>query len=173
MAGLKGRVAAAFDIAPDGDHATLVAAGRLDDGRIRLEVVRSWKSTDLARAELPDLLAKLRPVAFAFYPVGPGAAFAPLLRTQKNPTALNGVQVSEACQGMADLVTARRIVHPDDPLLTAHVAGAQKLPSGDGWRFTRRGGAGHVDAAYAAAGAVWAVEVMPVQRKGIIRVLSA
>ena len=34
----------------------------------------------------------------------------------------------------------------------AHIGAAQKLASGDRWRFTRRGGLGHVDRAYAVAG---------------------
>jgi hypothetical protein len=173
LASLRGRLAACFDIAPDGQHATLIAAGRLADGRVRVEVVRAWKSTDAARAELPGILARLKPAAFAFFPVGPAAAFAPMLRQLKNATALSGAQVTEACQGLADFTTARRVVHPSDPLLDAHVAGAQKLASGDGWRFTRRGGVGHVDAAYAAAGAVWIVETMPAQKGPGIRVLRA
>lgn len=172
MAGMRGKVALCFDVAPDGEHATLVHAGRLSDGRIRVEIVRSWKSTDEARNELPELLRKARPVALVWYPGGPAAALAPLLRPMKNSVELSGLKVGEACQGLADLVTARRVVHPADPLLDSHVAGAQKLPSGDGWRFTRRG-LGHCDAAYAVAGAVYAIETQPAQRKGIIRVLSA
>jgi hypothetical protein len=44
-------------------------------------------------------------------------------------------------------------VHGGDALLNGHLGGAKKYHSGDGWRFVRRG-TGHVDAAYAAAGAV-------------------
>jgi hypothetical protein len=164
---------ACFDIAPDGEHATLEAGGKLDDGRIRLEVVRAWKSTEQARDELPGILARLRPLAFGWYPIGPAAALAPMLRKLKNQSELGGGKVTEACQGLADLVTARRVVHPSDPLLDSHIGGAQKLASGDGWRFTRRGGVGHVDAAYAAAGVVYLAETMPVQNRSIIRVLSA
>lgn len=170
---IKGRLAAAFDIAPDGEHATLTVATRLTDGRVRVEIVRAWKSTDEARAELPEILKKIRPVTLAWYPAGPAAALAPILRSLKNNVELSGLKVSEACQGLADLVTARRIVHPADPLLDSHIAGAQKLASGDGWRFTRKGGVGHVDAAYAAAGAVYAVELQPTQKQSYIRVLSA
>ena len=35
-----------------------------------------------------------------------------------NAVEIKGAEASEACQGFADLVTARRIVHPDDPLAT-------------------------------------------------------
>jgi hypothetical protein len=52
------------------------------------------------------------------------------------------------------------VLHPDDPLLNAHIAGTSKLRTGDGWRFARKG-AGHVDAAYAAAGAVRLARTLP------------
>lgn len=73
---------------------------------------------------------------------------------------IKGAEVGETCQEFADLVIARKVEHPDDPLLNAHVAGASPLHSGDGWRFTRKG-AGHVDAAYAAAGAVHLARTLP------------
>lgn len=73
---------------------------------------------------------------------------------------LKGADVTEACQEFAGLVLARRLLHPDDPLLNAHVAGTSKLRAGDGWRFARKG-AGHVDAAYAAAGAVRIARTLP------------
>jgi hypothetical protein len=157
-----------LDIAPDGQHATLAAGKLLGDGRARVEIVAAWKSTDEARAALPGLLAEVKPRAIVWYPAGPAAAFAPLLRPAEKgkrlagnveSIELSGLRVAEACQGLADLALARKIVHPADPLLDAHIAGAAKLPSGDGWRFTRRGG--HVDAAYAAAGVVYVTLTMP------------
>lgn len=170
---LRTRLAAAFDVAPDGEHATLVAAGKLADGRVRLEVIGAWKSTDEARTALPGLLAKLRPAALAYFPAGPAAALAPMLRKVKNSRPLTGGDVTEACQQLADLTSSRKVVHGSDPLLDSHVAAAQKLASGDAWRFTRRAGAGHVDAAYAAAGALWIAETIPVGKGPGIRVLSA
>jgi hypothetical protein len=77
---------------------------------------------------------------------------------------ITGNQVIEACMGFADLVAARRVVHPDDPLLTSHVVAVQRLKQGDGWRFTRLG-AGHADAAYAAAGAVHTALTVPFKPK--------
>jgi hypothetical protein len=73
---------------------------------------------------------------------------------------ISGSDAVEACAEFAGLVLARQLVHPDDPLLTAHVAGTSKQKVGDGWRFARRG-AGHVDAAYAAAGAVRIARTLP------------
>jgi len=238
MEGLRDRIIACFDIAPDGQHATLAVAAAMDDGRVRIEIVRAWKTTDAARAELPEWLAKVRPQALAWYPTGPAAAFAPILRpgekgkrlpierlhkcakpdcfslvplgtdhccapcrlaaegryeihehspecvkrqaerTPDDPVRiaidsveLSGMKVTEACQGLADLAMARKVVHPSDPLLDAHVYGAQKLPSSDGWRFVRRG-AGHVDAAYAAAGAVYVALTRAPEVRPRIRVIA-
>lgn len=171
MDGLRDRLALCFDVAPDGQHATLAVAAMLTDGRVRTEVVQAWKSTDAARLELPGLLERIKPAAIAWYPTGPGAAFAPMLRARAESTELTGMKVAEACQGLADLATARQIVHPSDPLLDAHVGGAQKLAAADGFRFTRRGG-GHVDAAYAAAGAVYVALTMPPVKRARIRVLG-
>jgi len=196
MAGLRDRVAACFDVAPDGQHATLAVAARLQDGRVRVEIAGAWTSTAAARRstdpEHPDLLtllARIRPAAFTWYPAGPAAALGPLIRPaalkynqrgKRQPGdppengEITGASVAAACQGLADLAKARQILHRADPLLDAHITGAQKLTSGDGWRFVRRGGrgAGHVDAAYAAAGAADAALTMPEPQRARIRMLG-
>lgn len=167
----KDRVAACFDAAPDGAHATLAAAALTDDGRVRVQVIAAWKGTDEARFQLPGVLDTLAPVVLAWYPGGPAAAVAPVLRARPGSVELTGGKVGEACQGLADLAVARQVVHPGDPLLDAHVAGASKLYTGDGWRFVRRG-AGHVDAAYAAAGACYAAQTMPQPSRQGLRILT-
>lgn len=170
LRGQKDRLAACLDVAPDGGHATLAAAAVLGDGRVRVQIVKAWRSTDEARFQLADVLDQLAPVQFAWYPGGPAAALAPILRARPGQVELQGGKVGEACQGLADLTTTRRVVHPGDPLLDAHIGGASKLPTGDGWRFTRRG-AGHVDAAYAAAGAVYCAQTMPAPSRQGLRIL--
>lgn len=172
MDDLRKRVAACFDISTDGRHCTLAVAGRLSDGRVRTEIAAAWASTEEARAELPGLLARMKPVKLGWFPSGPAAAFAPMLRAHPNSEELAGGKAGEACQGLADLAKGRQVLHGAQPLLNAHVNGARKLQTGDGWRFTRRGG-GHCDAAYAAAGAVYLALTMPVPQRARIRVLSA
>ncbi|GEL17679.1 hypothetical protein [Pseudonocardia asaccharolytica] len=159
LAAVRARVAAVVDVAPDGAHVTLGGAALLDDGRVRVEIFGAWSSTEDARRELAELLARIGPAAVGWLPAGPAAALAPELRAL-GAVEIKGQQVHEACQGLADLVQARRILHPADPLLDAHVAGAQRLHTGDGWRFARRG-AGHVDAVYAVAGAVHLARTVP------------
>lgn len=163
---VKDRAVLCLDVAPDGAHATLVAAALLDDGRVRLDVVADWTSTAQLRADLPDLLTRIRPRAWGWFPGGPAAALAADLRVLRGARAgveLKAAEVPAVCQAFAEQAVSRRLLHTGDPLLTAQVVGAQRLFSGDGWRFVRRGVA-HVDAAYAAAGATWLARTAPVSR---------
>lgn len=183
---VREKVGVVVDVAPDGQHVTLSGAALLDDGRTRVEVMSAWASTTEARRALfegvdgtPGLLQKIAPYVVGWFPGGPAAALAAEFRSMKaaadeeiergtrpgrrvhpDVVELTGTDVGQACQGFADLVAARRVLHPDDPLLNAHLAGAQKLHSGDGWRFCRKG-VGHVDALYAAAGAIHVVRTVP------------
>ena len=75
------------------------------------------------------------------------------------------------CMGLAELVKSGDALHPRDPLAIAHVGGAEKLTVGDAWRFSRRGG-GHVDAAYALAGAAHLARTLP-PPVGRVRLVTA
>lgn len=169
----RSRVAVCLDLAPDQLHATLVAAAVLIDGRVRVESVKAWSGpgcTQELRRDLPGLLAKVKPQVFGWLPAGPAAALAADLATRRNAGRRwppPGVTVTEIknevpsiCMGLAELVAARQVVHSGDPLLSAHVEGAEKLPRGDGWVFSRKG-VGHCDAAYAVAGAVHLARTLP------------
>ncbi|MGW3992215.1 terminase [Amycolatopsis sp. NPDC004772] len=165
-----GKVALGFDLSPDGLHATLVAAGLTATGKPRLEVVDAWSSTEDLRRDLPALAARIKARAVGWLPAGPAAAVAPVLRALENQVEIKGSSVGEACQQMADLVATRGLIHPGDPLLDAHVENTQRFYSGDSWRFVRKG-VGHVDAAYAAAAALYALlnepEPIPLPRSQI------
>lgn len=167
----KDRVAACLDVAPDGAHVSLVAAAVTDDDRVRVQVIKAWPGTDEARFQLGEVLDQLQPVQLAWFPSGPAAALAPILRGREGSVEITGGKVGEACQGLADLAVGRRILHPGDPLLDAHVGGASRLHTGDGWRFVRRG-AGHCDAAYAAAGAIYTALTMPRPSGQNLRILT-
>ena len=175
------RLVVCLDVAPDSQHATLVAAARMADGRGRIETVAAWTNTETLRHEWPELIARVKPRVIGWYPSGPAAALASLMRpniptwarSSETPeyVELKGGQVNEACQELADLVRNRQIVHSADPLLDAHITSAQKLPSLDGWRFTRKG-MSHVDAAYAAAGAVRLALSIPEPPRAAIRIVG-
>ncbi len=181
MGALRDRVVVCLDVAPDTAHATLAAAAITKDGRARIEIIAAWSSTEDLRRDWKDLISRVKPRIIGWYPAGPAAALATVLRpnlpayarTRDTPEyiEIKGAQVYETCQEFADLVRNRAVVHSADPLLDAHVASAQKLQSVDGWRFTRKGDS-HVDAAYAAAGAVRLALSNPPPPKAAIRIIS-
>jgi hypothetical protein len=145
---VKGRVALCLDVSPDLRHATLYASGLLDDGRARVEPIAAWSGqacTDQLRRELPDLISKVKPAKIGWFPSGPAAALAADMK-EHDGWPPDGVEVDEirgevtaVCMGFAEQVTAAKVAHSGDPLLDAHIAGAEKLTQGDGWRFSRKG----------------------------------
>lgn len=172
MESLRPRVVVGVDVAPDGQHVTAVAAATASNGSVRVEVVDAWADTASARNGLPALLRRVQPRAVAWFPGGPAAAISGVLRGTKS-LELTGARVAESCQVFADLISARRIVHNGDPLLTSQVNQATRLAVGDGWRFARRGGVGHVDAVYAASAAVTAALTVPTVGKPRLIVAAA
>jgi len=170
LAAVRGGVALCLDIAPDLRHATLCAAAVLPSGKVRVEVAAAWDgpyATRNLRRALPGLVARIKPRALGWIPGGPAAALTVDLRKRTGwPPA--GVTVEEirgdapaVCMGLAELVGAGEVVHQADPLMDAHVLAAEPLiRPGGGWVFSRKG-EGHVDAAYAAGGAVHLARSLP------------
>lgn len=169
LEGERNKLAACLDISVDGQHATLYAAAQLDDGRVRVDPIHAWTGRDAstqAKQELDGLLQKVKPQVFGWFPAGPAAVLAAEFeeRPEWPPKGLivqeiRGTDVSSVCMGFASEIVALQVAHSDDPLLNAHVAGAEKLAQGDSWRYTRRG-ASHVDALYAAAGAAYLARLL-------------
>jgi hypothetical protein len=163
------RVAFCLDIAPDNQHATLAVASVQPDGTAVVGVVRAWKgpqATNELRRDLPELVTRHRPRALGWFPGGPSAAVAPDL-AERPDWPPQGVTVEEirtgvgpVCMQLGEQVTAGQVRHNGDELLAAHVTSSEKLFLGDTWRFVRTG-AGHVDAAYAVAGALSLARTLP------------
>ena len=167
----RARLALCLDVALDGSHATLAAAAVVD-GRVYVELVETWTGfgcTASVRRDLPELVRKLRPRTFGWFPGGPAAAVAAALKTRQPGRVWPPPRVAVAeltaetpavCMGLAEQVTSVELRHPRDPVLTGHVGQTQKLPRGDGWIFTRRGSQ-PIDATYAVAGAVHLARTLP------------
>lgn len=175
LAADRSRVALCIDLAPDGEHATLAAAAVLADGRVRVEVVKAWEGPaclQAMRRQLPAVVATVRPRAIGWLPGGPGAVLsadiADRRKAGRHGWPPRGVKVdairgdlAAVCMGFAEQVKSLQIVHSGDPLLDAHVEGAERLKRpNDTWVFARAG-AGHVDALYAAAGAAHLARTLP------------
>jgi len=164
---VRNRVAMCVDVAPDGQHVTLAAAAVLDDGRARVEVVEAWAgvgAADRAGRELGALVRRARPRVLGWLPNGPAAELAASLGgpgwPRHVPLEEIRAEVPAACMALRSVVLARRLAHSGDPLLNAHVEAAERFEVGDRWVFGRRG-RGHVDAVYAAAGAVQLARSLP------------
>ena len=169
-----------LDVAPEGEHATLAAASVTDSGRTRVGIVAGWSDLTRMRNDLPGLLATYKPKTLGWFPGGPAAAVMADLYQLRAPgqwttnhvgsakkIELKSADIPAVCQGLAEQVRSRMIIHGNDPLLNAHVLGSHRLPMGDGWRFSRK--FGNADAAYAAAGAVHLARVArPTQRLKLV-----
>lgn len=165
------QVALCLDVSLDGTHATLAAAAVID-GLVWIEVVQRWQGfgcTAAVRAELPDLVRRIRPRTFGWFPGGPAAAVAAALRTRQPGRVWPPPRVDVAelqaeavavCMGLAEQVITNQLRHPRDPMLTAHVDQTQKLRRGDGWIFARVG-AKPIDGSYAVAGAAHLARTLP------------
>lgn len=173
----RGRLAACVDVAPDLQHVTLAVAATMADGRVRVEVVASWvgaRAVADALDGLPAWIARVRPKTLGWFPDGPAATLDATLRDRRKTGGRGwpprGVSVAElktetpaVVMAFGVLVGAGGVAHSGQDLLDQHVDGAERLTVGDRWVLTRRGG--HVDAAYAAAGAVHLARTMPPARK--------
>lgn len=192
---VRDQVAVCVDVALDGEHVTACGAARLPDQRVGVAVLGAWSGrAAVAHAEraLPGILQAIRPVEIGWFPSSPVGSLGPILRGLRRTTRrvtprvaegrikvddehgaaqLSAVMEREAAQGLHELMRSCRLVHADDPLLTAQITAAQRLdpPGGEsGWRLTRRGG-GHCDAAYAGAGAVHLARAQPEPARSTLR----
>lgn len=176
---VRSAVALCVDVAPDMLHATVCAGARLPDGRVRVEAVAAYsgvKCLDELAAALPALVAKIRPRAVGWFPNGPAAALDADLRDRTKtgrarvawpPRGVTvqalGSDAYAVCMGFAVQVAADRVLHSGQQLLDEHMQRAQQQFTGDRWVFGRPGDE-HVDAAYAAAGAVHLARTLPAPR---------
>lgn len=166
------RTALCVDVSEDLEHVALVAAAIDDAGRARIDVVAAWDDVNVAVRELPGVVGKVRPREVGWFPNGPAGVLAGAMTRvarKAKVVELSEVDAKGACQALYVRAKGTRLAHGGDLLLKAHIAGAARQQSGDGWRFARRG-AGRISAAYAAAGAVYLAEKLPIPRKGGVTV---
>lgn len=180
LATVRDHVALCLDLSLDGSHASLVAAA-LVDGIVHVDVVHSWDghgcSAEL-RAELPEIVARVRPRVLGWFPLGPAAELTADLTARPSRGQFRwpprGVELqaltkdtAAVCMAMPPLV-ASQLQHACDPMLTAHVESAQRLcRSNNTWVFQRKG-TGPIDGVYAMAGAVHLARTLPPKRRPLV-----
>lgn len=186
----RGRVALVLDVAPDMGHAILVAAALQDDGRVRVEEVASWstvrgvisgETVDGVKTDpLTVWIERVRPYVFGWYPGGPAAALTSELadgskrgRRGWPPRGIRvepirGTEPAAVCMAYAERIKADGVRHSGQDLLDAHHGNAERRNTGNGqWIFERKAGGGHVDGAYAAAGAAYLAVTVPAPRDAV------
>lgn len=188
LALVRTRVALCIDVSIDQLHATAVAAAVIDhdergENLVRLEAIEAWEGPGCLNRmvrDLPGIVELVRPKVIGWFPDGPAAAVAARLAERKPGKRSprwppRGVKlepitkdVCAVCMEFADEITSLTILQAGDELITDHVLGAEKLWQGDQWRFGRRmttrateDATGHVDAAYASAGAAHLARTLP------------
>lgn len=151
----------AVQVGTGGDHVSLIGAGALNDdrGRVRLQVLKTWSGPNAAKVatkELAEAVALYRPRTLSWYPTGPGAVLkvpvSKIKGTKVVPVA--GPDTASVCMDFALQVSGRAVLHDNSPVMATQLIAAQRQDVGDGWRFEVKGIGAHVDALYAAAGAV-------------------
>lgn len=165
------RVCAGLDVAPGNGHVTLAAAAVQPDGRCRVEIVGAWTSPQDARAELGELLDRVRPRVLHAAPGPTVAALGAELRECKAfGKPLTVAETADACGALVEQISSRRLLHNHDPLLATHLSAAQRVPVGTGFRFGSAPGQ-HIDAAYAVGLAVHGARSQV--RGGTLRLVTA
>ncbi|WP_231648664.1 terminase [Saccharothrix sp. NRRL B-16348] len=173
----RDRVALCVDVSLAGDHATLVAAAKIN-GKVHVEVIKAWEGygcLKLVRQELPALVRKIKPRAFGWFPMGPGAQLAADLADRKHRRSAEAwpppgvvvealtAETAAVCMGLSEQVLSGDLSHPDDDVLNDHVRRSQKQHTAGRWTFARTGSES-IEGAYALAGAVHLARTLPPPR---------
>jgi phage terminase large subunit-like protein len=134
-------VSFAIDIPPDGSFTSVAIAGSLPDGRIHTEVVKRSRGTGWVVDYIEEMVEKWNPSRVVFDPIGPVGSLLPSF-------AVAGVAITEisyrehaqACGLFKAMVEDRRLVHKDQPGLTAALESARKRDAGEAgaWLWNRR-----------------------------------
>ena len=147
----------ALDVAPNRDHASIVAAGKNHDGLWHVEVVESRSGTDWVAERLQKLWEQHSPLSVVVDQLS--ASLIPELSEGMGITQLAAVEHAAAFAYFVEQVAGRTVRHPrDDDLINALMA-ATTRPLGDGgMAWSRRGSSVDIDCLVAVTLALWAAE---------------
>jgi hypothetical protein len=155
----------AIEIAEDRQHTAVVAAGRLPDGTVLLEMAAYLDGTDPVGAVL-QLRASRAVLAVAVDPHSPGATcIRPLEAAGVTVTRPSSGDVAVAHGLFLDELAAGRIRHQGQPELTAAMRHLEQRRLGGAAAPERRGALVDVAPAVAAELAVWVLLAAPNQKQ--------
>jgi hypothetical protein len=154
-------IALALEIAEDRSHTSIVAAGRLPDGLVLVELVAYLGSTDPVGMVL-ELKERRSVLAVAVDPHSNAATtIGPLEDAGVTITKPNSVDLVTAHGNFLDLLAAGRIRHQGQPRLTAAARHLEQRRLGGATAPERRGALVDVAPAVAAELATWALLSAP------------
>lgn len=150
------RVGLAFDVAPDGSSAALVAAWRDGDGKAHVEVLAAEWGSDWLTAEVRKATKKYR-VPVAYDAIGANTDIADRLKRLRVPLApLYIRQMEGAAARFTQLIETSQLVHYDQEDLNKAAQGAVwRNINETGRLFARKASSADVCPLVAASEAIW------------------
>ena len=148
----------AVETTPDGENVALVAAVRLDDGRVFLSLSphEKFEREELVESVCASIDAN-DPLALVLDGSGPVSTLIdPLEHSGVEPEVLTGGKVAAAYELFLRMIAERRIIHDDDPRWAAAWAVAEERATSRYRSLDRY--KGNVSALNAAAFAVWGLQ---------------
>lgn len=132
----------AIDTTPDGGWTTITAVGDADGDPTKAagSVVDHRPGTAWVVDRLVELHDRWGVKGIVLDPRGPAGALLTDLESRDLPLILvTTTQYVRACAELLDAVQNGRLLHENDPILNAAVAGASRRKIDDAWKWTRTG----------------------------------
>lgn len=154
-------VCLAFDVTPDRAFASIVAAGRRQDGLPHVEVIDHRRGTGWVVPRLAELRDAHEPLAIMADATGPAASLIHQAEEfQFDVDAVSASDHAKACGQLLDLVLEQRLRHLGSAELASAIKGATRRPLGDAWAWSRKNSGTDISPLVAATLALWGAETM-------------
>ena len=146
----------AFDVAQGRRTASLVAGQYLDDGRVGVGLLDTWKADaavdDLVIASKIKEWADLyKPQMICFDHYATASIAARLTASNQHMVDVSGTAFYQASGDLLDSIVAKRIVHAGQELMDAQMQACAGKNRDESWRIVRRASAGDVSGPIALA----------------------
>lgn len=156
----------AVDVALDRGMSAVSAAGRREDGRVHVQVVRHDRGTDWVVDWAMNIFRSAKAKAIVLDPSGPAGSLIPefLDRLDRDVDALkvtSARDMAQACGAFYDDVTHGRLRHRRQPPLEQALGAARKRELGDAWAWGRKQSAADITPLVACTLAHWGVATAP------------
>jgi hypothetical protein len=131
----------AVDIGPDAAFTSIAVAGTTPSGKVHVEVVDRRRGTGWVTDRLEELRDRWNPSAIVIDPIGPVGSLLPSFAVAGlDVTELGMREHARACGLFKVLVEEGKLVHKEQPGLTAALESARKRDAGEAgaWLWNRR-----------------------------------